>query len=272
MMSRKITILQVVIVLLITFTSCVTPFRKAQKSSDWKLKYDAAMEYYEKKDYFRAAALFEEVLPLTRGLPQGENVQFYMAYCNYHEKNYILSAHHFRIFYETYARSQKAEEAQFMHAYSEYISSPSYSLDQSSSIEAMNAMQIFLNRYPQSEYRKQAIDVIQEMQIKLEVKAFENAKEYLKIKRYKAAVIAFQNFWLDYPDSKFNEEAFYLRLQSQYLLANKSFSRLQEERFEEFLEMYEKFIDRYPQSTFLKEAEKYYAISRKKMSTFASQK
>ena len=64
-------------------------FRKLEKSEDWRVKYEGGLKYYEKKDYYRAAILFESILPIVRGLPEGEKVQFYLAYCQYHELLYL---------------------------------------------------------------------------------------------------------------------------------------------------------------------------------------
>ena len=55
-------------------------FRKIEKSQDWRVKYDAALNYYAKKDYYKASVLFEQILPIVRGLPEGEKVQFNLAY------------------------------------------------------------------------------------------------------------------------------------------------------------------------------------------------
>ncbi|MBL7866324.1 MAG: hypothetical protein JNK10_15785, partial [Cyclobacteriaceae bacterium] len=101
--------------------------------------------YYEKKDYYRTAILFEEILPIVRGLPEGEKVEFYLAYCQYYERQYLLASNQFRTFYETYGRSSFAQEAFFMFAYSLYVSSPDSNLDQTSTVEGMNAMQNFIN-------------------------------------------------------------------------------------------------------------------------------
>src|SRR5688572_21719966 len=175
-----------ILILLISF-SC-SNFRKIEKSQDWRVKYEAGLHYYGKKDYYRASILFEQILPIVRGLPEGEKVQFYLAYCQYYDRLYLLASEQFRTFYETYGRSAFAEEARYMHAYSLYASSPDANLDQTSSIEAMNAMQEFLNRFPNSKFRDQAIDVIYSSQNKLEKKGFENAYQYYKMKMYKAAI------------------------------------------------------------------------------------
>ena len=59
-------------------------------------------------------------------------------------------------------------------------------LDQSGSIEAMGSMQEFLNRYPNSKFKDQAIEVIVTTQVKLEKKGFDNALQYVKMRQYKA--------------------------------------------------------------------------------------
>lgn len=186
------------------------------------MKYEAGINYYEKKDYYRASVLFEQILPIVRGLPEGEKVQFYLAYCQFYDKLYLLASEQFKTFYETYGRSAMAEEARFMHAYSLYMSSPNPNLDQSSSIEAMAAMQQFINRFPNSEFQDRAVEVIETTQQKLEKKGFENARQYYRMKYYKAAVVALNNFKDNFPDSKYIEEAYYLVILSEFKLAEQS--------------------------------------------------
>jgi len=249
------------LVLIAVLASSCSKFRKIEKNPDWRVKYEAGLNYYEKKEYYKASVLFEQIMPVVRGLPEGEKVQFYMAYCQYYQKLYLMSSHQFRLFYQTYGRSNMAEESQFMYAYSLYMAAPPANLDQSSSVEAMNAMQLFLNRYPYSSFRDEAIKVIDISQAKLEQKGFENAKQYYKIGMYKAAIIAFDNFKSDFPDSNFNEEAAYYKMLSQYELALESITSRQKERFNNVVELYLSFVDTYPKSNLLKEAEKLYIES-----------
>jgi len=236
-------------------------FRKIEKSSDWRVKYEAGLNYYNKKDYYRASVLFEQILPIVRGLPEGEKIQFYLAYCQFYEELYLLASEQFKTFYETYGRSTMAEEARYMYAYSKYASSPNDNLDQTSSIEAMTAMQEFLNRYPNSKFREQAIDVILTTQTKLERKGFDNAYQYYKMRQYKAAVVALNNFRDNFPDSKLLEEAAYLVVDAEYRLAVQSIRSKQPERYKAVVEHYKEFIDKYPDSKFLRDAEKLYAES-----------
>jgi outer membrane protein assembly factor BamD len=247
----------IIILLMLVGFSC-SKFRRIEKSQDWRVKYEAALNYYSKKSYYKASVLFEQITPIVRGLPEGEKVQFYMAYCQYYEKLYLLASEQFKTFYETYGRSALAEEARYMYAYSLYGSSPNANLDQSSSIDAMAAMQEFLNRYPNSKFKDQAVECISIIQEKLEIKGFENANQYFRMRQYKAAVVALGNFRSNFPDSKYVEEAFYLAIVANYKLAEQSIRSKQEERYRSTVESYKEFIDRYPESTYLRDAQRYY--------------
>jgi outer membrane protein assembly factor BamD len=254
-------------ILIILLSVSCSKFRKIEKSQDWRVKYEAGLNYYKKKDYYRASVLFEQILPIVRGLPEGEKVQFYLAYCQYYDKLYLLASEQFKTFYETYGRSTLAEEARFMHAFALYQSSPNPNLDQTSSIDAMAAMQEYINRYPTSEFQARAVEVIQATQVKLEKKGFENAKQYYKMRMYTAAIIAMNNFKQNFPDSKFIEEAYYLVIVSEFKLAEQSVHSKQPERYRAVVEHYKEFLDRYPESGFLKDAEKLYAESLDKVNS-----
>lgn len=251
--------------IILLFVASCGKFRRIEKSQDWRVKYEAGLNYYKKKDYYKASVLFEQILPIVRGLPEGEKVQFYLAYCQFYDKLYLLASEQFKTFYETYGRSALAEEARYMFAYSLYESSPHTNLDQTSSIDAITAMQEFLNRYPNSGFREKAIDVIFATQRKLEQKGFDNAYQYYKMRSYKAAIVALNNFQNNFPDSKFLEEASYLVVESEYRLAEQSIRSKQQERYKAVVDHYIDFLDKFPGSKYLREAEKFYAESLSKI-------
>ncbi|WP_258104769.1 outer membrane protein assembly factor BamD [Marinoscillum sp. MHG1-6] len=269
-MHKKIIRLFPLLLLMILIASC-SKFRKIQKSGDWKLKYEAALKYYEEEDYYRAGILFEEILPIIRGTEEAEKANFLFAYTYFYQRQYILSAHQFKQFTRVYGRSEYVMEAAYMYANSLYLQSPAPSLDQTSTYEALAALQGFLNKYPYSEYSEQADAQVQDLQIKLEKKAYDNAKLYHKLRNYKSAIVAFDNFRLDYPDSKYQEEISFLAIESIYELAKVSIRSKQEERFQDTINKYENFVDRYPNSKYLQDAEKYYEDSIKELRRFADQ-
>jgi outer membrane protein assembly factor BamD len=251
------------LVLIVLFSSC-NNFRKIQKSGDWELKYRAALEYYDQEEYFKASTLFEEIIPILRGRPEAERVQFYFAYSHYYQKQYLLSSHYFQTFYTIYSRSELAEEAMYMHAYSLFLDSPEHNLDQTSTYDAINAMQTFLNTYPNSGYKKQANQIIDQLQVKLEEKAYKNAIQYYRLEKYhggealKAALISFDNFQKEYPDSELNEDISFFKIECSYKLAKSSIRSRQRERLMDTIDYYEYFIDNYPSSSNIRDAENIY--------------
>ena len=248
--------------------SC-SEYRKILKKEGYEEKLETAIKYYEEEEYFKASTLFKDIKPLVKGSKESEIVDFYFAYSLYNLKQYDLSAKYFKGFIELFSRSDNVIEAEYLYSISLYKESPNSNLDQSSTIEAISAMQNFINKYPYSDYSKDANTIIDELQIKLETKNFENAKQYYKTRNYKSAIIALDNFESDFPDSSFNEEGAYLKILSQYLISINSFEDLQEERHKETINLYLNFIDKYPKSSFLAEAEKMYVESLNLLTKFA---
>ncbi len=265
--------LLVLLLAILVLGSC-SDFRRLQKSTDWREKYDSAVRYYQrgdKGDYIKASILFEEILPIIRGTEEAEKANFYYAYCHFHQRLYVESAFYFKSFYETYSRSDFALESMYMHAHSLFLDSPVVELDQSSSVEAVTAMQQFINRHPTSEYVEQASNTIDQLQRKLESKAYQNAILYKKLSQHNSAVIAFENFSKDYPDSQLNEEINFYKLESQHEYAKRSISTKQKERYEKAIVFYNYFIENYASSKFTKDADRINRDCRKWISETAAQ-
>ncbi|KAA9332310.1 outer membrane protein assembly factor BamD [Hymenobacter busanensis] len=250
------------LLLSVALLGACSPYQKLLKSTNVNEKYEAAVKYYEKGDYFKAAGLLEPLIPLLKGRPESEKAEFYFAQSNFHEGNYTLSAYYFQTFAETYPSSPYAEEALFMHAKSLFRDSPEYELDQTNTVTAIESIQQFLNRFPESKFRPETENMSNELQKKLERKAFESARLYYLVRYNQSAVVAFNTFQQQYPASLYGEQAAFLKLESQRNLAAESVEEKQRERYLETIAFYQNFVDTYPQSKNLKTAEKYYDEAR----------
>ena len=145
-----------------------------------------------------------------------------------------------------------------MSAYCHYINAPGPTLDQTNTGRAINELQLFLGRYPESQRRDSCNTLIHNLHVKLEDKAFEISKQYLHTRYYKSAIVAFDNLLKDYPDTRYREEILFLKLRAQYLLASKSILSKQEERYAAIEKQYHDFVDAYKTSKHLREAESIY--------------
>ncbi|ADX68686.1 outer membrane protein assembly factor BamD [Weeksella virosa] len=238
-------------------TSCNTQYNKAMKSSDKDEIFSIANTLFEQGKYDLALELYNRISTSFVGTEKAADIAYNIAQANYNDENYRLSGHLFKNFAGTYPLDHRAEDALYLSAFSYYKDSPRYNLDQTSTYNAIDEMQNFINTYPESEHVAQANEYIDELRGKLEKKAFEIARVYYKTMKYKAAGVAFDNMVDDFPDSKYREEAMLYSLRSKAELAM-NFSRLEhkELRLQEALTQYKLFSRLYPESSFKSEAEK----------------
>lgn len=244
------------IILVLTSVVACSKYQKALKSTDPDFKYQAALEYYEKEKYEKAYVLFDELVTLYRGSKKAQDVYFYYAYTNYHLGDYILAAYHFKNFYKTFPRHKDSEEAAYMVGYCYYLESPVYSLEQTYTYKAINELQLFVNTHRESDRLYKCNELIQELRSKLEKKSFEIARLYYQTEYYQAAVVAFNNTLNDFPDTRYREEALYMRFRSSFELANNSIPSKRLQRFIESKTAYFEFIDNYPESENAENAKK----------------
>ena len=234
----------------IFFSSC-NEFQRVLKSEDIKVKYDAAEKYYENQEFRRASRLFEQILPKYRGKPQAERVTFFYANSLLNTRKYIDAGYQFESFIKAYPLSQKVDEAAYLGAYSYYKTSPDFSLDQKETLTAIDKLQEFINTYPYSEKMSEANNLVQELRIKLEYKAFEIAKQYNTIRDYKSALIVLEDFISDYPGTPYREDALFYLLDSSYELAVNSIQSKKLERLNNVKKLYDELIRTYPETKYL---------------------
>ncbi len=242
--------------LILTGLSSCGHFQKLLKSNDYEEKYAMALKFYENKEYNKTLQLFDQITPIYRGTDKAQKIEFMYAMCHYGQKDYIMASYYFKRYYQSYPKAEQAEEALFLSAYSNYLDSPRFSLDQATTVDAIQEMKLFISRYPDSDKVEQAKSLIAEMENRLELKAFETAKLYLKMSDYKAAIASLDAFINQYQLSEYHEEALFLIIKANYEYAINSVAMRQEERFTLTSEAYVDFIAQYPESKFLKEATK----------------
>lgn len=231
------------------------------KSSDNEYKYKMAEQYYAQKKYGQAQVLFEDLFPVYKGTARFEDLYYKYAYCSYYLKDYASAENLFKTFVETFPNSPKAEEGDYMRAFSFYKQSPKAELDQTNTIKAMGQMQAFINTHPGSSRIKEATDIIDQSRAKLEVKDAKNARLYYDLGYFKAAAIAYATLLDNFPDTQRGDEYKYMVVKSYYEYAGLSVEEKQAERFDKVVSESIDFSDRFPESKFTKAVETYKAQS-----------
>ena len=216
----------------IVFLSSCSEYQRALKSEDVAVKFASATKMYDAKKYGKAIRLFEQIAPAYKGKPSAEKMFYMYAQSLYKTKQYYLSGYQFENFSASYPKSEKIEETSFLGAKSFTFLSPVYSLDQTDTYKAVDKLQSYIDTYPEGQNLAEANLLAKKLREKLEKKAYENAKIYNTISDYKAAMVAFDNFMINFPGTIYKEKALYYKLDSAYLLAINSVSSKLKERLE----------------------------------------
>jgi outer membrane protein assembly factor BamD len=253
----------------ILFTRC-SDYNKVLKSTDIEYKYTKAIEYYNDESYYKALPILEELIGLTRGSQRAEDVYYYYAKSHFGVKDYYLANYYCKTFNKTFSNSPRSEECLFLAAECSYLLSPVYSLDQIDTRNSIDEYQLFLDKYPHSNLKDSANHQIDRLNMKLELKAYENAAQYAKTLRYKAATSALKDFLRQYPGSIYREEALYLIVKCQFMLAEGSIEEKKLDRMRTVGEFYRTFAAAFPESKYLAEAESFCKKSERQVEKLSS--
>ncbi|HNP32620.1 MAG TPA: outer membrane protein assembly factor BamD [Flavobacterium sp.] len=227
---------------IILFLASCSDYQRALKSDDIAVKFTSATKMYEAKKYGKAIRLFEQIAPAYKGKPQAERMFYMYSQALYTTKQYYLAGYQFENFTASYPKSEKIEEASFLGAKSFTFLSPVYSLDQTDTYKAIDKLQNYIDAYPEGKNLAEANALVKKLREKLEKKAFENAKIYNNISDYKAAMVAFDNFMINFPGTVYKEKALYYKFDSAYNLAINSVPSKMKERLETAKAAYQSLI------------------------------
>lgn len=250
-------------ILLVVLLSGCSEYSKLLKKGEPEEKYAKAIEYYEDDQCYKALPLFDELIGFYRGTEKAEKVYYYYAHVHYCIGDFYLANYYFKNFVKTFPNSTYAEECLFLAAMCSYKLSPRYPLDQSDTRSAIDEMQLFIDQYPQSELKDSCNNIIRELNVKLERKAYEIAKLYVKTERYKAGIESLKRTLDDYPTSPYREEMMYMLVKCHYLYAENSIDSKKSERYKATSESYFNFVRSFPESAWRKESEGYHLKSLK---------
>ncbi len=244
--------LSVIAVIVVVFSGC-SKYQRVFKSTDNDLKYETAIALYESKDYYRALQLFDQLMPVFKGTEREEKMSYFYSYSYYYQKDYMLAGYYFKRFATSFPSSRLAEECYFMNAYCNYLKSPSTSLDQTSTEEAMKEFQAFINKYPASDRIDRCNELIDKLRLKLEEKSFNIAKMYLKMQEYLSAVVTYRNLLQEFPDTRFKEDAMFDIIKAYYYYAENSIAEKRIDRHRQAISAYNDFKAVFPESRYMKE-------------------
>ena len=246
------------------FASCDN-FNQLVKSTDNEMKYEVAMDYYDRGDYNHALQLFDLLQAAYRNTPRGESITYRTAECYYKQQDYEIAAYYYNKFVGSYPFSKDAERAAYMNAYCSYILSPESGLDQTNTHAAIKHLKSFIERYPTSDSIPRVNQLIENLNEKLEEKDYNVCRLFYRMENYSAAITSFENMLKNHPNTKHREEILYDMATTYYDYAENSVPEKQRERYESCVEQCNTLSYLYPDSPYVAPAQTIAAKARKKL-------
>lgn len=260
---------------MLLLASC-NQYNNVMKTADYDYKYEAAKEYFVKGQYSHSSVLLGELVTLMKGTSRGEECLYMLAMSEFCDGNFDVAHSYFKKYYQSYPKGVYVEYARFYAGRSLYESVPDTRLDQSSTMAAVKEFQDFLDYYPYTHLKDRTQEMIFALQDKMVEKEFEAAKLYYDLgsymgncsyggSNYEACIVTARNALLDYPyaSPERREEFSIMILRAKYQLAQQSVEEKRLERYRDTIDEYYGFMNEYPESKYLKDAQRIFAQSEK---------
>ena len=239
--------------------SCKTQYETLLASNDVDAKYKAAMDYYNKSKYQKAAQLFESMAVLTSGTARDDTVQYYWGLSNYRYKDYYTAESNFARFVENFPLSPFAPDAEFYRLDCLYRATYRWELDQNPTRSCMLAIAEYMREHPDDKVHLEACDaMMRDLQERLDRKDFEAGRQYYKMEDYPAARVKLRNVLKTNADNVYREDVLYYTAMASYHYARLSVWQKQKERYLTFVDDYLNFVGEYPESHYRNELDANY--------------
>ena len=256
------------ILLFVVLLSGCGEYQKLLKSRDPEEKYQAALRYFNDKQYVKSQTLLDDVSSYYKGTERSEDILAYLARSYMGQKAYESATDYYQAYVRNYPKGKYAAEAYFQVGHCQYLDSPDARLDQAVTRKAIEAFTLFVELYPESPYAEQAYQEMSELYDKLALKELKSAQLYYNLgtylgNNYLSCEIVAKNALKDYPSNTYQEDFSWLILQAKYQQMVNSFEEKKLERARDTQDEYYNFITEYPNSRHRKEADKMLAQVKK---------
>lgn len=237
---------------------CRSQYDMLLSGNDLDGKYAAAMEYFNRGKYGKSVPLFESLAQITTGTERDDTVQYYWGLSNYRFKDFITAEANFSKYMENFPRGVFARDARFLRLDCLYRATLRYELDQTPTNLAISAINEYLSEYPDGTHLDACYKMLEELEARLDRKAYEAAKLYYRMEDYKSSRVAFKNVLKDDADNIYREDILYYIAMSSYRYAHLSVPSKQRDRYLTFIDDYYNFIGEIPESGYRRELDAMY--------------
>ena len=141
------------------------------------------------------------------GSKKSDSAQFLLAESYFNNEKYLLAISEYKQLKNRYSYSSLVEKAEYKIAQSYVKLSPIYQRDQKYTRKALQHLQSFIDKYPDSKYVDETEEKIKKMRTKLAKKLYSSAVQYKKMGRWQAASIYFEKTINNYYDTPVAKKA-----------------------------------------------------------------
>lgn len=250
-----------ILLMMTVFLTGCGEYQKLLKSRDPEEKYQAALRYFNDKQYVKSQTLLDDVSSYYKGTERSEDILAYLARSYMGQKSYESATDYYQAYVRNYPKGKYAAEAYYQVGHCRYLDAPDARLDQEITVKAIEAFTQFVELYPESPYAEQAYKEMSELYDKLAYKELKSAELYYNLgtylgNNYESCEIVSKNALKNYPSNKYQEDFSWYILQAKYQQMINSFEEKKLERARDAQDEYYNFITEYPTSKHRKEAEK----------------
>ena len=173
----------------------------------YKTRFDDGLAFFEEEKYVKASQQFNIIVERASHTDLGDDALFFLAESYFLNKDYDLALVEFEKLVSRMGFSPYIEKSRWRICETLLLLSPNFYHDQDSSKKAISQIQEFLDDFPNSEYSKNADNLINELRTRLAEKNMETGKLYVKLKAYDSAIVSYKIVINEFYDTKFFNEA-----------------------------------------------------------------
>lgn len=267
---RKTALTISVSLLLLALLSGCSGYNKILKASDYNTKYSLAKIYFMEGHYTSCSSILEECVAYQRGTAQAEESMYLLATCYYNMDDYLSASQYYMACYRSFPNSTYSEGCLYWSGRSLFLDTPDPRLDATSTTNAIMQLQRFVETYPESKFRPDAEQMIYTMYDRLVEKEIGTAELYYNMgnymgNNYRSSIIVAQNALRDYPYTKYREKLSMLILKAKFQMAQESVLEKRDDRYRDAIDEYYAFKNEFPESSYMKEADKMFRVSTKNL-------
>ena len=260
----------VILSLLAVVLSGCSGYNKIMKASDYNTKYSLAKKYFMEGHYTTCSSILEECVAFQRGTAQAEESMYLLATCYYNIDDYLSASQYYMACYRSFPNSTYSENCLFWSGKSLFLDTPDPRLDATSTENAIIQLQRFVETYPESKYRDEAEKMIYIMYDRLVEKELGTAELYYSMgnylgNNYRSCIIVAQNALRDFPYTKYREKLSVMVLKAKFQMAQESVLEKRDDRYRDAIDEYYAFKNEFPESSYMKEADKIFRVSTKNL-------